>query len=147
MSYVTVETQVQTILQGLTSVFATSAQVTRGDWSVLDRGYDAWAVIYPGAFDERQTAIGGSSFRWMVNVEFGIRFTKTAYTDLASKRDSLLQHLQKYPTLNRVTNVNRGEMSASNLTEIFDKDGSGPFYLSQIITLPIDDFVQVTISE
>jgi hypothetical protein len=147
VSYASTEERIQTLLQGLTSVFATTAQVTRGDWRPLDTGIATLAVLYPGEFREAGMTRHSSSFHWTINLEFFLRFSNTAYTDFGSKRDAILQHLQKYPTLNVLGNANREETSGGDIREVFDKDGNGPFFLSQVISIRVADYIQVTIAE
>jgi hypothetical protein len=147
MSYGTTEARVQSLLQGLTSVFTQAAHVTRGDWLVLDSGADAVAVLFPGEFSEGAMVREASSFQWTVNIDLFVRFTNTAWSDFTTKRDAILQHLQKYPTLNFLTNANRNAMSGGVVSEVYDKDSNGPFFLTQTIALRVDDYVQVTCAE
>lgn len=149
MSYATIEARVQTLLQGLTGTFATNAQVTRGDWSVLDAGYDAMAVVYPGAF--QQTGFGGAgtvTYVWTVYVDLFQRIGESHSAAIASviaARDAVLQHLQKYPKLNALSGVYAvQEITGDEPIWLFDKDDNGPFFLKAVLTLPITEEISVT---
>lgn len=152
MGYASVEARVQSLLQGLTTVFAQTSQVTRGDWKVLDAGYRFCAVVFDqGNFNEGEAyTAGANEYVWNLNIELFQRYLddSTTRTLFAQNRDAVIQHLQKYPSLNGLDGIHAvGKISGGALTEVFSKDGAGPFFISQILTIPITELITVTIAE
>lgn len=150
MSYGTVEARVQTLLQGLTSVFTPTTAVTRGDWRVLDRGYANSAVLFPAPFDQTENNIapGGNIVIWKVKLELFKKYSSAVYTTFGTMRDAVIEHLFKYPTLNSLADCAvLPNLSGAELVEVFDKDNNGPFFLSQVLTLSVSNIVTVTLAE
>lgn len=144
MAYEAIEARWQTILQLLTSSFAAAGQVTRGDWSVLDRGYDAIAVLYPGPFEERNYGAGNRvDVIWTTNLQLFQRTTSTndaAVASFITLRDAVRDHVQKYPKLNGLSGV--VAVLGVNATEpvwLYDDNGGGPYFIMCTLDLRVQE--------
>lgn len=151
--YDAIESALQTILQALTSVFATSAQVTRGDWRVLDRGVDVWAVLYPADYTEESAmAAGASQMNYTTKLLLGVRYRDDGSTRVAlvQARDAVIRHLRKYPHLNGLasTSANMGLITSDGEPQALfpANDEGGPFALLQQFTIPTFEIDTVTIA-
>lgn len=152
MSYEAVEGRAQSLLQLLTSMFATSAQVTRGDWGVLDSGVDRSAVLYPGAFEQRGSGSNGSVvYIWTVQLDLFQRWQATDAATISAfiaLRDAVIQHLQKYPSLNGLAGVYAvGNIAGGETIYLFESENSGPFSMKETLVIPVTDLVTVTLAE
>jgi len=151
MGYDVVEARIQLLLQGLTSIFAEPSQVTRGDFSVLDAGYDQCAVLRPGAFEDTGTQMGPGShvFRFVTHINFYKRyFDNATIVSFERQRDAIIEHILKYPSLNGLAdtvllNVIRGDEPG----ELYDRGGNGPFFITQTIDVSVSHVVTVTLAE
>ena len=135
MSYSTIEARIQTLIQAL-SAFA-DADVTRGDYRVLDRGSAPYVVLRPGEFERvPHTFAGGRKTEWAVIVEL---FEKhigdgTEQTNLETHRQNIIDTADAYPTLNGLSGVHFASLSSGEIPRpVYDEDGSGPFFLLQIM--------------
>lgn len=147
MSYDAAEGRLQTLLQGLTSTFANTAQVVRANWQVLDKGYANVAVIYPGgvASGDHWTS-GGDELQWDANIRLFTKFLYdgTSVVTLIQMRDAVIQLLQKYPTLNALGNYAVGAVTGDEFVELGDKDGNGAFWLSTTLKVNITELSVVS---
>lgn len=141
--YDAIETRVQTILQTLSSDFA-STDVVRADYSVLDTGSPPLAIITSGG--GRTLNRGGNAYRsteWRLQIEVLVRFTTqaTARETLLELVDRIYQKLESYPTLNSLTGINAVSISVDGEPQERRPEaalnGSAPIYLSQIISLSV----------
>ena len=145
MSYSSVEAALQTILQGLTGTFADTAQVTLGNYDVLDSGVAASAVLVPGAFEQDGQGEGGArkSVRaWNVLIDLFRKYVDegTTYTSFTTDRDAVIAEIEKYPTLNGETGiVNVIVRSDGDPGEVFDEDDAGPFFVWQRLRVAVTE--------
>ncbi len=149
MSYTNIEGALQTISQTLTSYFAVAAQVTRGDYGVLDAGYDYALVLYPGAYaDTGYWANNTIAREWTVHADL---FQRVAGDDAGALqtfialREAWLDTIHAYPRLNNLSGVQsvnavRGDEPAW----LFDDSNNGPFFIKQTFTLTVTELVTVT---
>lgn len=151
--YDAIEAALQTLLQSLTSVFATSAQVTRGDWRVMDRGVDVWAVLYPTDYSEdTPMAAGSSQMKYTTKLLLGVRYRDDGSTRVAlvQARDAAIRHLRKYPHLNGLASdsATMGQITSDGepLAIFPTSDEGGPFALTQLFTIPTAEIDTVTIA-
>lgn len=155
--YDPIEERLQDILQLLTTYYTQSSQVTRGDWAVMDKGFDYTAIVYPAPFNntDLDVAPGGRTFSWTVNVDLCLRSNSSPLTwpNFGAYRDAVIQHLMKYPTLNpsgmsTLSNANLLNISGGEMVEIGDKNsGGGPFVLAQTLQLTISNMIFVALGE
>lgn len=145
MSYSSVEAAVLTILQGLTGTFASTDDVTRGDYRILDSGANANAVLIPGAFEQDGIAEGGArkSVRaWNVLIDLFRKYVDdgTTWTNFETDRDAVMAELELYPTLNSEAGIVGVTISAdADPGEVFDEDDGGPFFVWQRMRLTITE--------
>lgn len=142
MSYSTIEAGFLTLLQGLTGTFATTAQCTRGDWRVLDKGLTPIAVLYPGALQSGEvTFVGGEEHIWSVNCELTARFINdgTSMTTLETVRDAVIALFQDNPNLGISDGSHISNVTGSEFVELRDTDGNGPFYLQTTLTFTVNE--------
>ena len=150
MSWDTIEAGLQTLLQALTSKFPVAAQVTRGDWRVMDAGYNLCVVLYAGAYAEGEDP---TLAEFLVTHTEKLALIKrylddgTTRVGFGQDRDAVLEHLMKYPCLNGLAGASarRGKITSDTDVEpIFDKDDNGPFFLMQIFSIPVSEIPSIT---
>lgn len=145
--YDAIEERFQTLLQGLTGTFATTAQVTRGDWRPMDRGISPTAVLFPGAVSPGDHwAAGGEDYIWSVNCDLIVRYLLdgTSWVTLEQTRDAVIALIQKYPTLNALGNCAVGPVNGGDMLEIRNKEGDGPFFIATTLTWQVTQLSVVT---
>ncbi len=157
MSYDAIEERLQLLLQGLTTQFPApvspnTTAVTRGDWRVIDSGADKMAILHPGVETEGDSMSAGSVERtWSAHLDLIKRYLDdgTTAVNFEKMRDAVLQHLQKYPSLNGLAGVQAvGQINAEgDPFYIYDKDGAGPFFYAQTFSIPVTAIETVTIAE
>lgn len=139
MSYTTIEAGVQTLLRAL-SRFA-EADVTRGDWRVLDSGGAPCVVLYPGPFEAEEAGDWGQKWHfWTVYADVFERYTDNGSSETAfeATRQDVMDTIHAYPTLNGVSGVTRAlARRGGDLQYIYDRDGGGPYYVMQQITIEV----------
>ncbi|RMD64625.1 hypothetical protein D6833_04135 [Candidatus Parcubacteria bacterium] len=144
MAYVDVADAVQAKLQALTSVFANSTDVTRGDYRVLDTGSQTVAVLVPGAFSAAEIAAYQSKREWVVLVDLFCRYLDDAETwsRFESARDSVIAQLELYPSLDGTTGITQVSVeSDGDAVEVFDESGAGPFFVMQRLRVVVTERV------
>lgn len=146
MSYAVCEAAAQTLIQGL-DAFA-DADVTRSDWTVLDRGSPPYVVLWRGAWEREEFYSGGGYMVfWMINVDVFERYLDdgSSYTNLEATAQGIEDELGKYPTLNSASGVVRAILiGGSEPTQVFDRAGGGPHFLLQTLRLRVHEVEQVT---
>lgn len=95
--------RIYTLLQGATG-FA-SANVTQGDFLILDKGAAPYCVIYPGPFTAEPITNTSARIFWTYYAEVYEDFLDDDYTALTTARDAIVARLNSYPTLNQLTGV------------------------------------------
>lgn len=148
MGYHEMENGLATVIKLLSGYSATN--VAQGDYKILGHGNTFGIVLQPGAILKRDIVAAPRRLQviWVVNIELYIGFTgliSTVATDLRDKRQSLLNHLDKYPTLN----------SLSGCINAFIREGVEPIELPgdpkrwwvQILKMYIEERTTITIAE
>lgn len=137
MTYTTVETAVQTVLQKLSN-FADS-EVTRGDYRVLDEIRTDCIVLVPGSFGEPQR-ISESIYRsWDVLADLFYVYLDdgSSWTNFTASRDDVINQLEQYPTLDSTSGITGVEVSAdSDADEVWSEE-RGPFYITQRLRITV----------
>jgi len=135
VSYATIEAGLQGLLQGLER-FA-SADVTRGDWRVLDREGSRCVVLYPGPFEVEEAGDYGQKWHfWTVYGDVFERYQDhgTSEQNFAATRQDVVDAINANPTLNGVSGVTMAlARRGGELEYVYDRDGAGPFYVMQQI--------------
>jgi hypothetical protein len=149
VSYDTIEAALQTILRYDTTTFANSAQVSRGDWRIMDSGRSPLAVLYAGAYAENDTdtTLTEFSVTWTVKLDLILKYTdETTRVTFAQKRDTVLEQIMKYPMLHALASATAklGRITSDgDPLPIFDKDGNGPFFLMQTFSIPVSEVLTI----
>jgi len=106
MSYVTAENALITILTGLAG-FST-ANVKAGDYRCLKAGITKAIVLQPGPFTHNSQANQYLRTQWTINIELYIPFggeMSTVASNIRTVRQAVIDHIDKYPTLNGASGV------------------------------------------
>jgi len=118
VSDTTIQAAIQTLIQAHAS-FA-NADVTLGDTRVLNTGTPPVVIIYPGRCRvSRPGDWAQVTYIWTHSVVLWDRHVPDSYSSIGDTRQSVLDHLNAYPTLNGTSGVSRSTASA----------GSGPTFL------------------
>lgn len=154
--YDAIEGALQTILQALTGTFANSGQVTRGDWRVMDHGFECWAVLYPGEYEETSAdepvRNGSIEIKYTTKLLLGVRYLNDGTTrqTLVQKRDAVMRQLRAYPYFNRLASdtAYMGLIRSDGEPEaVFPtNEKGGPYFLVQQFTIPSSETSTVTVS-
>ena len=78
------------------------------DWRIMDKGLNEWVILYPGASPSLAMGAGASMRNWIVVADLGYRVggdLVEAWEKFTDNRDELIQHIEKYPSLNGTANV------------------------------------------
>jgi len=143
MSYATVEAGLQTLLQALSRF--EDADVTRGDWRVLDRGGAEKVVLYQGPFvADRPGDWSQVHYGWIVYAEVYERYADGGASErsLTAAVQDVLDTVGAYVTLDGLSGVRdataeRGE----GLQYIYDEDGGGPFFVMERVVIRVEEDV------
>lgn len=105
MSNALIRARVQTLLQAMTEF--DDADVTLGNFRVLDSGSAPYAVIYPGGFQIIDRVNDGAEtlIAWRNYVEIFATFLDDSYENIDSIRQAVIERLLTYPTLNALSGV------------------------------------------
>lgn len=114
-NYATIQTAVLTIIRLLDTYDEENCK--EGDYRILDAGNNYNVVLTPGNTEHLRADQQSAMRAWVVNIDFfaTVRTEETlAWANFITKRDELLTHLEKYPTLNHTANVIKSRWSASD---------------------------------
>ncbi|MBC8445851.1 MAG: hypothetical protein H8D74_01490 [Chloroflexi bacterium] len=147
MSYASVEAKVQTLLQA-TSLFA-DADVTRGDYRVLDQVGGPYCVLTPGGFTSNAAATSygqKTSFFWTVTLDLFVRYwgNGTEFTNLQSNRQTIIGELAKYPTLDELSGVIYAAITGGDRPRTVYDEADAAGWLLQRMTLEVHEKVDVS---
>lgn len=148
MSYTTIEAKVLTLLQALAQY--ADAQVTRGDYSVLDIGYTQYCVIRPGPFEINRTGDWGMiGIDWTIYISLYERYTGdgTEFTNLETQRQNVIDMLNANPSLDGTTGVTLVLGRAPDVSAVYPVDSDTPQYLMQTIEARVHEEALSTTGE
>lgn len=142
------------VMDGLATVVAlhadwVAAQITKGDYGVLDLGYELSGVMIPGNVPDSTPDAGSQIIfiEWTVIFEFFFNLSNVPadFENFGSARDGLFDHIYKYPTLNGTTGITKIRITAPNdPVEVFDENENGPFFLMQQLRVGVVEKVDLT---
>jgi hypothetical protein len=142
MSYATCEAAVQGFIQGL-AAFA-DADVSLGDFRILNAGSPPYVVLVPSGFIHEEDGDGGQRItEWDLLVYLFERHygDGTESTNLKTRRQAIMDELDKYPTLNGVANVTMALVTRGREPQPVFERGAGPeadpVLLSQILEMVV----------
>ena len=147
MSYATIEAKVQTLLQNL-SLFV-DEDVTRGDYRVLDQVGGPYCVLTPGGFTSNAAATSygeKTSIFWAVTLDLFVRHwgDGTEFTNVQSNRQTIIDELAKYPTLDELEGVVYAAITGGDPPRTVYDDAGAAGWLMQRMTLEVHEKTDVS---
>ena len=149
MSYATIEAAVQDIIQALSAFSDTD--VTRGDTRMLTQGSPPYAILYPGGFVHEEDGDGEQRVtEWTILIDLLVRYhgDGSEYTNLQSHRQSIMDAIDSYPTLNGTTGVRRALIEQGDevlgVTERGASSEAAPVFLLQTLQLVVVEKTDAT---
>lgn len=108
MSYSTVEAGLLAVILKLANY--SSVNASQGDYRILGKGVTRAVVLQPGAIITREVVAAPRRMRtlWAINIELYISFKgelSTSAAAIRTDRQELIDHIDKYPTLDGITDV------------------------------------------
>ena len=147
MSYDTIEAGALTVLQVLDAYSDDNS--SRGDMRILGKGNDKNVVFFPGGFNRD---IMGMSIRttteWEVLMRLFILYDgeiSSSWSAIRTDRQAIIEHFDKYPTLNGVSGVVHAFMHRAPTPQLLQ--GEARQWWAQDLTLIVRENVSVTIAE
>jgi len=134
MSSATVQARLQALIQAL-SGFA-DADVTLGDWLVLDRGSAPYAVIYVGPFEIVDVSDDGARarVRWQHYIDVVAAWDPDGYANITAARTAVMTQLMIYPTLNGLAGIQSALIrDGGEVRGIYAQDANQPSF--HVVTL------------
>jgi hypothetical protein len=113
MSDAAIQGYIQDLLQA-EALFA-NANVTLGDYRVLDSGSSPYAVILPGRIVQARRAGDWSQvqFVWEHTIDVVARFLGDDYSDLTTARQTVVDAINENPTLGGKSGITGSHVSAA----------------------------------
>jgi len=149
VSYATCEAAVQTLLRALDQY--ADAQVTRGDFRVLDAGYDLCCVLRPGPFTSRVAGDWGQkAYDWTIYVIIYQRYLGdgSEWTNLEAQRQNDVDQLHSYPSLNGTAGVTDVLVrQGGEIDGLYPEGSQTPDYLMQRMPCIVHEEVLYTSGE
>ena len=143
MSYAVCEAALQTILRALEQY--ADAQVTRGDYAVLDEGYAQCCVLRPGPVTVRRSGDWGQvGYDWTIDCTIYERWVGdgTEWTNFQAQRENALDQIGAYPTLDAASGVTRAVAErAGEMGAVYPRDADVPAWLMQTIRVQVHEEV------
>ncbi len=148
MSYATVEAALLTVLR-LHANFD-SNNSAQGDYRQLARGGTRFVVLMPGSVPNREVIAAPRRMGtlWEIQIQLFVLFTGEANTSsstLIADRQSIMDHLDKYPTINGLTGVTSAMVASVREPEPWV--GESRKYWKADIIYRVAEHVTVTIAE
>ena len=139
--YMTAQGLLKTLL--LTCASFGASDVTEGDFRVLDSGSTNTAVLLPGAIPNFDIAGLVRQVEYEAIMDLFTRFVDdTTYNTFGTLRDAVISTLNtgSAPALSAVYFITLLR-SDSDPIELFDKQGNGPFFITQRFRITIEEQV------
>jgi len=108
MSYSSVEAALLTVIRLMSGY--TTTNTSAGDYRILNASSGKSVILTPGAVVAREVVAAPRRMRtvWGINIELAIPFrgdVSTVATAVRTDRQALIDHVDKYPTLNSAAGV------------------------------------------
>ena len=138
-AYMTAQGLLKTLLLTCTSFGA--SDVTEGDLRVLDSGSTNTAIIFPGSVPIYDTAGMERQHEWVAIVDLFTKFVDdTSYSTFGTLRDAVITKIEAAPAMSASFFIT--ELSSDgDPIEVFDRQGAGPFFITQRFLLSIQEQV------
>ena len=148
MSYDTVESGLLTLIRVLSNYDTTNSD--RGDYRVLMCGVPRAIVVNPGSIANREVVALPRRIQteWEIIIELFIPFAgeiSTASAAIRADRQEILDHLDKYPTLNGVSGVVSAFVRGGGEPEVWA--GESNSYWKQSMVMRVQENSTVVIAE
>jgi hypothetical protein len=137
MAYMTAQGLLKTLL--LTVSGFSASDVTEGDLRVLDSGTTYKAVLFPGSIPEIDLAGMSRVIEYEAIIDLFVKFTDdTSYSAFGTFRDLVIAKLDALPALSDTYFMTRLNSDGAPI-EIFDRQGAGPFFVTQRFIVTIEE--------
>ena len=135
--YMAAQALVKTLLSGVSGL-----QVTEGDYSVLDRGYDKSAVLIPGSFGRHELAEMTREYPWAIVADLFVRFSENdaAYSTIGTLMDSVINKVQGARSLSQDYVID-GIETESDVEGVYNQSGNGPFFITLRLRFTVTEFI------
>lgn len=148
MSYNTVESGLLTVIQVLSNYDGNNS--SRGDYRILGKGNSRNVILNPGSIPSREIIAAPRRVGtiWEIIIELHIPFSgeiSTVRNNLRTDRQELLDHIDKYPTLNGVSGVTHAFITSGR--EPFVWQGESSNYWVQHFICRVSEHTTITIAE
>lgn len=145
MSYASVVDALATQLQSVTNF--SSANVVKGDFSVLNRGVTrAIVLVYNRMTDEIVTQGGRAEIQWYIDLYLFNRYKSDTqiHDDAADDRWNIIDRIHQYPLLNNLSGTLVAEVVEGRAsTDLLDVGGS--LFSLEILTVRVTEDTTFTI--
>ena len=148
MGYTEVENALLAVIRKL-AVYTTENS-SAGDFSILARGRKRYVVTQPGAIRDHSVAQSPRRMRtvWVVNISLLIPFSKSVAEiaqQIRADRQELIDHIDKYPTLDSTTGIVLATIESSPEPE--EWVGEHRNLWLQVLRLVVEERATITIAE
>jgi hypothetical protein len=142
------DSAIQGYIQGLIQADSNfdDADVTLGDFRVLDRGSAPYAVVLPGEIisAERSGDWSQVAFVWEHTVEVFERFIDDSYADFSTARQAVLDAIGENPTLGGQSEISQAHISGGTKPLYLYSDDGGDvpqFVFSRVTVRCVEEVV------
>ena len=148
MSYTVIEEGLLNVIRLATGF--DSGNISKGDYRILTESREFYVVLTPGAIRNRQLIAAPRyiSTTWLTNIELFVPYDEDLteiWSQLRTARQSLIDTIDAYPTLNSTTGVFNAFLGGGAQPEI--RRGSGRRWWYQSLEISIDERLIVSILE
>ena len=148
MSYDVAEAGFITTLRILANY--TKGNSSQGDYRILGKGVKRAVIVNPGAIRGREVTAAPRRVRtlWTINIELYVPFKgeiSTTAKAIRVDRQEIIDHIDKYPTLDSTANVINAFITSGREPEIW-KGGSRNWW-RQVMTCEVEERVNVVSAE
>ena len=153
MTYATIESGLEDLIDAHADYAKSGStqNVSKGDYRILGHGRRRAVVLQPGAVLSRN--ISGAPRRlhtlWVIHIELFIMYRgeiSTIASDIRTDRQTLVDHLDKYPTLDGVAGVAHAFIASLDEPEVWPT-GDSRHYWVQRIRMQVNEHTTITIAE
>lgn len=147
MSYSNGESLLLTLVASVTGFSSTNT--SRGKWGMLNKGLSArYAILKPGAFTRRFIGHTLVQETWSTIVEVWRRYEDdgTSMTNLEADVENVINKIDTSPRMGDTTGTitDSNAIGGGAVQEVMDKDGNGPYWVKQDITVQWQEETLVT---
>jgi hypothetical protein len=147
MSYDTVEAGLLSVIRLLANYSDTNS--SRGDYRVLARGVERAVVLAPGSIPSRDVIAAPRrvSTVWEILIQLLVPYggeISTAAEKIRTDRQELMDHIDRYPTLNGVSNIVHAFVEGGRQPERWE--GESRNWWTQTLTMRVIEHVTVEIA-